>query len=667
MRYKRLKQKDSNDCAIACLISIIRYYGGNNTYEYIRELLKCDESGVTAYDLIEASKTLGFSSRGLRCKIDNLYKDITLPAIIHTTKDNYNHYMVLESINKSYVYVHDPGLGTKKYNIKQFLKIWNNIVIELKKEKDLEYITEENINYFKILNNYKLIIFIIISISLISMFLSTLNNYYFKISIDGKKDIYMVFIIFVILKVILDYLNSNILINTEMELNSNIFLKLYQKLISLPYNYFNSRQKGDILSRVFAILNISEVILKIPLLILISVFLAISSGLILLTINKKMSIFTILFITVYFSIHKLYSKHINNKIKTLQEKESILKTNITENISGISTIKNFNIEEYSFNKIKDSYIEYKKEKIGYERTMNLKSSFMNLTLYIMINTIIYIGVKDNIKLSNIILYNSVVIFFLDSINNIFNLEENIKIGANSLRRVKEIFVYNKKALGYKNESINTIKINKLSFSYKNDNNVISNLDLFINIGENIALIGDNGSGKSTLFKLITKQYSVKKNTIYINNIDINMLDDKYIKDNICYVSENEKIFSGTILENITLGKNDTKDIDHILSLTYFDLILKNKNMNKFSYIKEDGIELSLGERQILVLCRCLFKNTNIIILDESLNGISIELEEKILKNILNKNRTIIFITHRMNNVKLFDNIINISDINERII
>ena len=131
MKYKKVYQRNTKDCGVACLLTIIKHYKGCNTFENIRYLTKCNDNGITALNLMEASKKLGFSSKGIKCNYEELYK-LQKPLICHLLlKNGYNHYVVLYEINTKGVVIFDPYYGIKKYSIDEFLSIWTNITTPL--------------------------------------------------------------------------------------------------------------------------------------------------------------------------------------------------------------------------------------------------------------------------------------------------------------------------------------------------------------------------------------------------------------------------------------------------------------------------------------------------------------------------------------------------------
>ena len=196
--------------------------------------------------------------------------------------------------------------------------------------------------------------------------------------------------------------------------------------------------------------------------------------------------------------------------------------------------------------------------------------------------------------------------------------------------------------------------------------ILKNLSFTISPGKKVALVGYSGSGKSTILKLLYRYYEINRESIFINNIDINDYTLKDIRDNISYISQNEVLYTDTIKNNIILDR-EINDIEYlnICKLTYVNDVIKNSNEGHNLLLEENGINLSGGQRQRIILARALLKTSSIVLIDEGLNEIDIKLERQILNNIFNyyKDRTFIIISHRLNNSDLFNNIIKLESRN----
>lgn len=659
---KKVYQQSLKDCGVACLISVIRYYKGDNTFHNVRYLTHCSNNGVTALNLIEASKKLGFDAEGLKCEYNNL-KDITMPCICHITLNNfYNHYVVIYKVTDKDVLLFDPYLGIKKYDKNYFMNIWKSrVIISLVPNRKLDVIRDSNFNVFKdIMLKNSVLYFLIVIVSFLAILLTLLTNTYFKTLIDGNTKIYILYLfaLIIIIKELFSYIRNGLLIKLEYKIDKDLQFNTHYKLLSLPNYYFNSRNVGDIITK-FNDLNYVKELLIQPIIIFIDVLLMVVSFIILINIDLNLSIIFFIIGIIYLLVLILFNKKITNLVSTYQESNSYKNSILEENISCIDTIKNMNLIKYRDNIFKEITLNNIECNKNYEKEFVLLNLIKNSILFIGINIILYIGINSDLSLSKLVLFNSIMLYFVEPLNDLSNIFSIIKNGMNAIKRLCDVFSFNNKEelLDINNYDLT---INNLNFSYNNYDYVLSNINYNIKYKDKIMVIGKSGCGKSTLFKLINKSYEISNNVIKIGSVDLNNVNiNKYIT----YVSQNEKLFNDTVFNNIVLD-NKESNLEKVISVTKLDEVLKRRGMSLNSIIEENGLNLSLGERQKIIISRVLLKDSPILILDESLSGIDNNDEYEIISNILCEfsNKTIVYISHSKVCLNLFNKILDFDKI-----
>lgn len=670
-RYKFIKRDNVKDCGVFCLLSIIRMYGGNNSISYLRHLTKTNNQGTSAYHLIEAAKKLGFKAEGYR--FDQL-NNIPIPAIAHLIIDkSYHHYVVIKNINysKKIIIVGDPAVGIKKYSFEQFINIWSKVIITLKPIRKIDNINPNRpiIRLMtKLMKPHSKSLIIILGLSFLFIVFNIINTCYLKIIADNinyhPKGLYYLFLFFslvVLLKMSSDFIRNKLLIYINKQVDKDLIIKTYHQLIFLPYKYYHSRQTGDIIARLYDLNYVREFISRIPIMIAVDFMLVIFALFVLYFINHLLFFTSLLIVLLYLIIVIIYNPLIRNYIIKNQEKQALVTSYLVEAISGIDTIKGLSIEELVLRKAKNKYNDLIDNHFQFDNLYNIQQNLKNMIIFIGFNLILLIGslliYYQQLSLSQLILFNSLLLYFLEPIKNIFDLEPLIKNAFNSLRRINELYeVKAEEKSGLKERLLGNIIFDKLSFSY-DDNQVLKDINLIINKGEKVLITGKSGSGKSTLVKLLFKYYLVNNNMITINNKDINDYSLKTIRDNICYVSQHEIIFSDSIYNNLILDRKiKMKEIYKISKLTYLDEMLKERQIDFNYLIEENGSNISGGEKQRIVIARSLLKKADIYIFDETMNEINIDLERRIIKNIFNifNDKVIIIISHRLSNSDLFD-------------
>ena len=667
MKYPFVKQEGLKDCGVACLLMIIRYYDGNISLEKLRDMTKTDKNGVTAYHLKSASEKIG-----LKCdayKIESLYQNIKLPCIAHITNESFNHYVVIYEIDndKQELIIADPASRIKKMSFNDFNKIFNNVVLVFQKINLIQ--NEKNISFnqflFMLFKQNKTSFLKIVILSFFVTLLSIITSFYIGNLINNIDNLntclllFIVFLIIYILKNTMDYIRNNILIKLKKKIEYCLSNDIFSNVILLPYKYFKNRTTGEVLTRISDLEIVIDVIIKLIVTVILDSLLTIISSIFLFKISNKLFLISIIVLLLYIFIVYKFSSYIENSLKKIKKNKTMLNSYIVENLTGFETIKGLGIENNIINKYKKINNKYNSYNYDYQNIYNKEYYYKNMINDIGLLIIIFIGIlliiHNDMTLANLITYTLLFNYFLTPITNIIDLNKDIKDAKVSYNRINDLLFNKKDNNNEYNIPFTNIKIKNLSYSYDDIKNNINNINLNIKENDKIIITGSSGSGKSTILKILKKYYQIEDNKVFINDIDINKISIEEINQNIKYISQNEILFTDTLNNNLDLNRNiDSNKINEVMKLVHI-----NKPLNLF--IEEDGFNLSGGERQRIILARSLLSDFNILILDESLNQLDIKLERKILDNILKKynDKIIIYVTHRNENIDLFNKIINL--------
>lgn len=674
-KYPFIKQKESKDCGIACLLMIFKYYNGYVNPIKLEELTKTTKNGVTAYHLVETLKYYGFKSYGIKCKLEEI-KNQQLPAICHVTiNKTYNHYMVIYKITSNHVIVADPSDKVKKISIEDFQKIYNDILIVMSPRKELpKYF--ESISKFdfciSIIKKYKSLFYKLLIFSFLITIFSITNSFYLKYIIDSitsKSTINLVFILFLhfhIFNIIYTYFRNKILVYISHNIDFDFTSSTFRQIINLPYRYFANRTTGDIMSRISDLELLRDTISKLIIIFFVDFILILSSTICLYLISFKLFVASIIILLLYILIFLMYHKLIKNKIDLCQKEKAEVTSYMYETISNYENIKGLNLCKEIMKTFNNKYIKYLQYLFNLDNICNTQNLFKCLINDISFITIIFIGTlevnKGNISIGTLMTFNSLLTYFLNPIKEIIDLDNSISSSNNALDRILELYYQDKENAFIDKKLKGNIKIKNLRFSYDDNNNILKNISLEIKPKEKVLILGSSGSGKSTILKLLKKYYKVNRNQIYIDDIDINDYKKDTIDNSICYISQNESLYTDTLYNNLDLYRNINQDkIFEISKICELDFIDDKLGYNML--IEENGFNLSGGQRQRVVLARSLLNNFDILLIDEATNQIDGNLERKILKNLFKKfnNKLIISVSHRIENIDLFDKVIKLEN------
>ena len=672
-----IKQQDIKDCGAACLLSIIKYYEGNISLEKIKIDTCIDKSGISAYNLIAAAKKYGFDAKGIKLSFDDLIKSqVVLPLIAYLQLENgLRHYVVIYKITKKHLLIMDPAKGLKKVSHQEFKNIYKDVVIELSPVSNIVNYTQDNklldmfLNIIK--NNKKLIINMFITSVLLTI-ISILSSFYIKVIINNSDNntkslfylLVIVFLLLTFLKIIFMYLRSYY----ESFLNKNIDVSLMPSFIkhifNLPLNAISNRSTGEITTRVSELNNIKELFANMFVTLVLNLLLAISSCFVLMFINAKLTIVLLIVLSLYLINNLMWIKPINNYVEDNINLQTMFSSNLTNNLNSFISIKNH--PSFCLEKINNSLIKYLSNTFKLQNKINnynfLNNFIIEIGLFILNTYGLILVINNIIELIDLITYNSLYLYFIEPIKEIINLIPKYVFIKRSFIKINDFMLLEseEKKSNLEKFFVGDISFDNIDFSYNMYDYPIKKFSLKINKNNKVLVMGTSGLGKSTLFKLLFRLYKPLKGNIKINDINIYDYNLRTIRENICYVSQDETIYNDTILNNITLGKTIEKEkLNKILDICRVNDILDKKAFRLDTYVVENLSNLSNGERSRIIMARALVKNSPIIIFDETFSSVEENDANKMIKDIFSyyKEKTIILISHFKPDYK-FDQIIN---------
>lgn len=458
----------------------------------------------------------------------------------------------------------------------------------------------------------------------------------------------------------------------EYNMRNEIFAH-YQKL---SFSFFDNQKVGQLMSRVTNdLFEISELFHHGPEDIVISIIKLIGSFSILLSINWRLALVAFAIVPVML----VYAFYFNVKMKRAFVKNRAriadINAQIEDNLSGIRVVKSFANEEMEMDKFKvgnDRFVESKRESYRY---MGLYHSGLGaFTTFI---SVIVIAVGAVFITTNLISITDLITFllyinnFTEPIKKLINFTEQFQNGASGYTRFLEILSINPDITDKPDarELINAkgnITFENVYFHYEeHSETVLSNLNLHVNSGQYIALVGTSGVGKSTLCSLIPRFYDVSSGRILIDGEDIRDYTLKSLRNNIGIVQQDVYLFTGSVMDNIRYGNPHATDAEIVAAA-------QNANAHDFimnlpegydTNIGQRGVKLSGGQKQRLSIARVFLKNPPILIFDEATSALDNESEKVVQESLekLAKNRTTFVIAHRLSTIRNAEKILVLSE------
>lgn len=674
-------QEGNKDCGASCLLSVVRYYGGNISKEKIIDMTKTTKEGTTFYNIKEASNQIGLIAKSYKVEEIEKIKEITSPFICQVSKNSSMHFILVYKVNNNKLLIMDPAIGKVIMDIFDFNNIWTGYIMILEKVGILpDYKNTKCLNkeIIKVLTSNKKIIIFIIILSIIVTLLSCLISLYSQIILDKVIDteinnlivITIAFFILLIIKNITNYIRNHLLIYLNQKLDIKILLTAFTKVILLPYNYYKNRTSSEVLSRINDLSNIKTFISKLIVTILLDLLLLVAAIIVISNINKQILKIYLLVDLLYLLIIIIFNKKIKYQTVKVQEEVAQTNKNIIEAINNFEAIKGLNIEDKIIYKFTKDYTSLLNTKYHIDKQNNiivlLKDNIMDISILLTNFYILKEIMNNSMTVGDYITISFMTNYLIYPVRNIIDIIYDYHYVKSSITRANNLLEVSSEKINEKEilDINGNIKITNLKYTYNNKNIILKNINLFIKDKDRVLLLGSSGSGKSTILKLLYKYLEADRKSIYINNYDINDYSLSDIRKNITYISQNEQLFNDTIRNNILLNR-EISEIDYlnICKILHIDDIVKDNVLGYDYLIEENGINISGGQRQRIILARGLLKSSKIIMIDEGLNQIDIKLEREILQDIFTyfHNKTFIMVSHRRDNNDLYNRIIKIKD------
>ena len=520
---------------------------------------------------------------------------------------------------------------------------------------------------------------VLISAILLSLF-STLNPYLLKITVDdyitprnysGLMTFIFIMLIVLLLEVIFQYIFVFYANWLGQMVIKDIRVSLFKKLVSFKMNFFDKSAVGRLVTRSVSDIESIANIFSQGLFMILADFLKMGIVIIvMIVINFELSlvVFSILPLIIYAT--RLFQKSMKKAFEQVRVEISNMNTFLQERITGMRIVQIFNRESKELEAFKMINERHKK---AWLKTVWYNSIFFpiaELSTSITLGLLVWYGglrtyAEDNFSLGVLFLFIQLSQNLFRPLRQIADKFNTLQMGMVAADRVFEILDKKeptdnrlvKLPLNLKGE----ITIEDLNFSYESGQEVLKNINININAGEKIALVGSTGSGKSTLINLILLLYEYEKGDIRVDGISINKISKNNLRSQVANVSQDIFLFADSIFNNVTLYNPNISliDVEKAASDIGIDRFIK-KLPNGFKYIvNEGGTILSSGQRQLISFLRAYVSNPKILILDEATSSVDSFTEELIqtATDRIIKNKTSIIIAHRLTTIKKADKII----------
>jgi len=702
-RIKFIKQLDSNDCGLACLAMLLGYFGKQVSLNQLKQDAALNIEGISIQNLVRQSRKMELDLIPIQAEPELLHSgQLAFPLVAFWEQ---NHFIILERVSKTHVYLIDPGFGRYRMPLQEFLDGWiinhsgatdsneaNGIVLIARPTPELEARTfppaaEKKFGLQFIRENiltrrgdsFRLLLSLL-AVSVLQLIIPFGNQLIVDrgIATLDIQFIYQIALSVSILYILIaanEFIRSWNLTYISTRLNYNLVSKFLKKITSLPIKTLYSRRIGDYVERIHDHKRIEEFFSDSIIRSLFSIFSIVSYSAVLCFFSGKIFLIFLCLTVIELAWIFLFLgriKTLDNKLFSLNAQDQ---DKVYEILSNLSDIKLNNLEKdknEEWQSIQKRLFRNYLAKLKLNQIEQAGSKLFSTAQFFIITLIsAMLVVKGQLSIGTMLS----LLFIINQLNlpitHLINFISNSQLISNSFQRIFEIHrLTEDDNAGLEQENLigQNITLNRVGFGYTADTPILKNISLTLPNQKITALVGFSGSGKTTLLKLLLKFYDSYGGSIQLGKTGVKLSEIKssYWRSQCGAVLQESCIYSDTIAYNVSLQRNGAIDPDRLqqaLQQACLSDFVKELPLGIYTKLHSGGATLSSGQRQRLLIARLIYKDPPIVFLDEATNALDAHTEKAILENLgtFFYKKTVLIVAHRLSTVKNADQIVVLHD------
>ena len=679
----KVKQRDITDCGAACLASVAAHYKLTLPVARIRQLAGTDKKGTNVLGLVEAAGKMGFLAKGVRGEWDSLFK-IPKPAIAHViVREVLQHYVVLIKTTDKYIEIMDPADGAiHKVSHEEFKKEWTGVLVLIAPGEKFTVRNEKTstpVRFWRLIKPSRSILLQSLIGALVFSVLGLSMSLYVGKLVDnvlpgGNLNLLNLLgaamLIIIILRLLLSFFQTIFILKTGQKIDATLILGYYQHLLKLPQTFFDNMRTGEIISRIGDAVKIRVFVNDVSINFILNIFILIVSFALMFTFFWKLALI-MLFVVPLYGIIYWVSNRLNRKVqRRVMERAADLEAQLVESLNSAGTIKRFGLEDFSNLKTETRFVSLLE--VIYQSGLNslFSSSSTSLISQLFTILVLWIGagfaIGSKITPGELLSFYAVVGYFTGPVTSIIGFNRTLQDAKIASDRLFEIFDLEiedeSNKIELKREMVSDIHFENVKFRYGTRVDVFDSLNLIIKKGEITAIVGESGSGKTTLVSLLQDLYPIQSGHIRIGRYDLKHFTNRSLRQIVSVVPQDIDLFAGNVVDNIAVG-DFNPDMERLIK------VCDDLGMTQFieqlphgfnTFLGENGATLSGGQKQRIALARALYRNPEILILDEATSSLD-SLAELYVQNTIrllrDDSKTVIVIAHRLSTINMAQRVV----------
>ena len=681
-RFPFLKQHDQSDCGAACLGMICKYYKMPIGLNRLRDMSNVSRYGTSVAALAEAAETLGFVTRGVRTGYEALIRT-ELPAILYWEG---NHFVVLYQINKKEVKIADPGVGIRKLSRAEFEKGWTNMALLLEYTDQVaenEPSQSSFKRFFPLMKPYTGILIEVLLASLVLSLFGLASPIFMQTIVDQvlvhhDADLLNLMLVGMIVVALFQMGTSTLRVYlvgyVSARLSIAMLSRFYRHLLALSMRFFALRRTGDLTTRFRENATIQRLLTGTTVsAVLDFVMLFVYLGL-MFYYNAELTLVMLIFVPLSVGLTLIYTpilKSFSQRAFLARAEQSSV---LIDSLHGIDVVKAEAVERATRWHWEGKFT--KEIQIGFQRLkMQMLFGGIGRVINLLSSTVILwygasLVIAGDLSVGQLMAFNALIGNVMGPIMGLIGIWPQVQEARIALDRLNDVYDTQMEDARQQGQGLilkhleGRVVFDAVFFRYgvgSDEPYVLNNIDLILEPGQKVAIVGRSGAGKTTLVKLVPRLFDPSEGRVMLDGMDVRDLDPHWLRRQVGMVMQEPFLFSGTIAENIAIGQADA-DMDRILEVAKLSCVhdfVSDMPLGYETKVGEQGVGLSGGQRQRIAIARALYCDPKILIFDEATNALDTDSEQAMQANLdmFLDDRTALIIAHRLSTVRDADAIV----------
>ena len=681
-RFPFLKQHDQSDCGAACLGMICKYYKMPIGLNRLRDMSNVSRYGTSMAALAEAAETIGFVTRGVRTGYEALMRT-ELPAILHWEG---NHFVVLYQINKKEVKIADPGVGIRKLSRAEFEKGWTNRALLLEYTDQVaenEPSQSSFKRFFPLIRPYTGILIEVLLASLVLSLFGLASPIFMQTIVDQvlvhhDEDLLNLMLVGMVVIALFQMGTSTLRVYligyVSARLSIAMLSRFYRHLLSLSMRFFALRRTGDLTTRFRENATIQRLLTGATVsavldFIMLFVYLAL-----MFYYNAELTLVMLIFVPLSVGLTLIYTpilKSFSQRAFLARAEQSSV---LIDSLHGIDVVKSEAVERATRWQWEGKFT--KEIQIGFQRLkMQMLFGGIGSVINLLSSTVILwygasLVIAGDLSVGQLMAFNALIGNVMGPIMGLIGIWPQVQEARIALDRLNDVYDTQMEDARQQGQGLvlkhleGRVVFDAVFFRYgvgSDEPYVLNNIDLILEPGQKVAVVGRSGAGKTTLVKLLPRLFDPSEGRVTLDGMDVRDLDPHWLRRQVGMVMQEPFLFSGTIAENIAIGQTDA-DMDRLLEVSRLSCVhdfVSDMPLGYETKVGEQGVGLSGGQRQRIAIARALYHDPKILIFDEATNALDTDSEQAIQANLdmFLDDRTALIIAHRLSTVRDADAIV----------